>query len=444
MAPNDIYNSQRKYENILKYLDDLTIPPKERPRRDKRAKIGKYYVKNPENLQWFRKLITLFEAKDISYVRRIRLLACLKIICHHTPKALPNLDRDDVNGIVAQMHKSHKSVKSKQDFIRDIRHIWKSILPEKDERGREDETLIPYAVRHLSARVDKSREKRRDDRLSFDEFERLVSYFGKDPRMQFYLMLALESLGRPQEVLYTRIKDVDLQDNYARIHISSHGKEGTGILQVIDSYPYLIRWLKVHPLAKDPDAFLFVNLGCKNRGGQLTNVNINKHLRSACKCLGITKPITCYSLKRNGITHRRLRGDTDLEVQHAARWTSTKQLSTYDKSDQEDALRIALVKRGMLKDEKLSHLAPKVKTCTFCSHQNGYTEQACEKCLRPLDRQAIQAEFDRREKEMAMYQKMIELGQVQTQTLERVGNLNPEALQRLLKVLSALDGALKT
>ena len=76
-----------------------------------------------------------------------------------------------------------------------------------------------------------------------------------------------------------------------------------------------------------------------NRCKQMKPKNVNKMIRKACKDLQIDKPITCYSLKRNGVTMRRLRGESDVEIQHAARWTSTKQLKTYDLSSQDEAFK---------------------------------------------------------------------------------------------------------
>lgn len=198
----------------------------------------------------------------------------------------------------------------------------------------------------------------------------------------------MESLGRPQEMLYIRIRDVEKYDNYAKLYIPDHGKEGCGVLQCIDSYPYLIKWLEQHPLKSDPDAFLFINLDSHNFGKQLTPYKINRELKQACKCLGINKPITCYSFKRNGVTHRRRRGDSDLEIQHVARWTSTRQLKTYDLNDQEDAFQLALERKGLLpkKDKKNLHEA---KRCFFCNTAAGFTDEFCPKCKRPLDRDKI-------------------------------------------------------
>ena len=134
----------------------------------------------------------------------------------------------------------------------------------KDIKGRPDETLVPYVVRHLSPKVDRSKERTRNDKLDFDEFHKILDFFSNDLRMQAYLMLALESIARPQELLYRKWRDFKPDTNYAIINLSDHGKEGTGILQCIDSYPFLLRWQDVHPFKNDPEAYIFINTGNKH------------------------------------------------------------------------------------------------------------------------------------------------------------------------------------
>ena len=384
MADNDIYNNKRKYEEFKAKLEDFLIPPEKRTNSWKNK--GKYHCKNRENLQYFKQFFRYFEAKDLSYVRRNRLINTLRMICYATDSKLKDLDREGIDQIVTFMHTAYKTPKSKADFIKDIKYMWKIFFPEKDEKGRIDDTIVPYAVRHLSPKIDKSREKRRNDKLTWEEFEKIVNFFNADPRMQFYLMLSFESLGRPQEILYTKIKDVEVYDNYAKIWISEHGKEGIGFLQCIDSFPYLVKWLEKHPYKNNKDSFLFVNLSDRGFGQQFNPKNINNKLRKACKYLNIDKSITAYSLKRSGVTLARLRGDSDVEIQHRARWTSSKQLKTYDLSQQDDSFKIELVKRGLIKDDKYKHLMPKTKECLFCNRKYGFTVEICENCKRPLDR----------------------------------------------------------
>jgi integrase len=390
MAEDDIYGSKGKYERFIKNFDKLTKKPKKNGRL-------KYYCKNSVNLKYFKKLIPSFESKDMSYIRRNRILSILRMITTFTEKDLKKCDRDDVNSVVAQAHKVYVTVDSKKTFIKNLKVIWKTLLPEKDQKGRIDENIMPYEVRHISNRIDKSKQKLRNDRISWNEFKRILRYFSGDTQIQAYLMLAFESLGRPQEILYTKIKDYEFYDNYGKIWISEHGKEGTGFLQCIDSFPYVAQWYKEHPLKDDSEAFFFINLNNRGRYQQLKNDNINHRIKNACKFLGIKKRVTCYSLKRNGITYRRLRGDSDTQIQHAARWTSTKQLKVYDMSTQHDALNIELQKRGMTKEIKEAEKA-EAKICMYCGFGNGFTADLCVSCKRPLDRNKIREMAERAER----------------------------------------------
>jgi integrase len=383
MAEDDIYGSKGRYEQFKSNLTLFTIPPSERKLRHK------YYCRNPENLKYFKMLFMHFEAKDLSFIRRLRILQTFKFVVYHTTKNLKNFNRKDIDKILARMHVTHKSSTSKETFIKDLKHVWKILFPDTDEKGRPDETIVPYTVRHISGKIDKSRQKLRSDKLTWEEFEQIVDYFSNDPRIQLYLTLSLESLVRPQELLYVRLENVERYDSYAKVLISEHGKEGTGLLQCIDSYPYLIKWLDQHPQKNNGKAFLFVNTGNTNTLKQLKPSNINKMIRKACKDLKINKPITCYSLKRNGVTMRRLRGESDMEIQHAARWTSTKQLKTYDLSSQDEAFKLALEKRGLIKQDKYSENGLKAKICFFCKEKAGFSEINCPKCKRPLDRDTV-------------------------------------------------------
>lgn len=377
MAEDDIYKNKGKYERFMGSLDQFLIPASGLKGRGRR----KYHCRNPKNIQYFKKLHRHFETRDLSYISRCRLFDTLRFITFVAEKDLAICGREEVNEIVGRSHKVNHSSHGKETFIKNLKRIWSVLFPEIDDHGRIEDNVGPYPVRHLSSRVDRSKQRLRNDRLTLEEFERLVSYFAGDVEMQAYISLAVESLGRPQEICYTRIRDVELHDTHARIWISSHGKEGTKFLHCIDSYPYLIKWFSQHPHQRDGDAFLFLALNKKDR--QLTPANINKKLRNACKRLDIDRQITAYSLKRNGVTFRRLRGDSDVEIQRVAGWTSTKQLQTYDLSSAEDVFQQQLVRRGLApeKDHALNHAT---KNCV-CGAQVGFSEKICDQCKRVVD-----------------------------------------------------------
>ena len=372
MAEDDIYGSKSRYEKFLENLDSFVEKPGETTQR-------KYYCKNSKNLEYFRRLAKIYEAKDLSYIRRLRVFRVLSVVVYVSEKDLKDCEREDIDEVVAFSHTVNNTVKSKGDFIRDVKTIWKSLFPDLDERGRIDETIMPYVVRHLSSKIDKSKEKLRNDRFTLEEFDKIINYFSNNPMIQCYITLAFESFGRPQELCYRKLKDVEIEENYCKIWVSSNGKEGCKFLQSIDSFPYFLKWYEKHPYKDNKESYLFLSNGKSDR--PLTPLNVNKKLRYACKDLGIDKKITNYSFKRNGITTSRLRGDSDVSIQHRAGWTSTKQLKTYDMSTKEDAFKVELAKRGLIAEEKYDDYLPKTKIC-ICGEVIGFAEKVCPKCKR--------------------------------------------------------------
>ncbi|MAG60771.1 hypothetical protein CL619_03215, partial [archaeon] len=256
MAKDDIYGNKRRYENLVSNLESFLEVPEIKKGRGKR----KYYIKYKQNLKHFSKLCTHFEMKDLSFSRRVRVIGVLLFITSIVNKDLKDCTRDDINEIIAAMHKVNTTVSSKTSFIKNIKCIWRVLFPEKDHLGRDDETLCPYVVRHLSRKMDKSKETLRNEKYTIEEFQQIIKFFEKDPKVQAFITIMQETYARPQELLYLKIRDLQLFDNYGVARVSEHGKEGCKLIQFENlSYPYLLKWLGEHPLANDPNAFLFIN-----------------------------------------------------------------------------------------------------------------------------------------------------------------------------------------
>ena len=71
MAEEDLYESKRKYLAVVEKLEEYMKPNKTR----------KYHTKNPKNIEYFKKLVKHFDAKDLSYIRRGRLIQTMQMIC---------------------------------------------------------------------------------------------------------------------------------------------------------------------------------------------------------------------------------------------------------------------------------------------------------------------------------------------------------------------------
>jgi hypothetical protein len=128
----------------------------------------------------------------------------------------------------------------------------------------------------------------------------------------------------------------------------------------------------------------------------MSTANINKFLRKHCSMLGIKKPITCYSFKRNSITIARLRGEKDDKIQKKAGWVSTKQLHTYDLGTQTDILDRELIELGMKKSKDNKEYRTN-KICPFCKAINPLSNEFCFSCKQPLDINVVKKEIEGKE-----------------------------------------------
>lgn len=432
MAIEDIYGNKRKYEYFKKnYKKMLAWPGEEYFKKPIKRGERKHFCRDSVNLKYFPELFELFELKDLSFVRRNRLLTDFIYITHLADKDLKDLGRSDINKFVIMMREKYKSWESQRPFIVAMKIFWRDLFPETDNRGRIDTTVYPYQVRHLITRRDKSKEEIKNNNTTVEDFFKVLSFFNDDPCLQAYLSTIFECLCRPQELAYVKISDVVLFDNYSRICISSHGKEGVKNLQPVFSHPYINQWKKIHPLTSNPDAYFFLN----SNKEQLTNIVVNKKIKEAIIKLEIClrneegeivlneknkpkyKKLTCYSVKRLGVTSRILRGDDPSHIQKIAGWNSLAVLPSYDLTSQEDIFMIELARHGLLvrKEDKNKYkeFMPKNKICV-CGATLQLTAKICNKCQRSVDgsdiehTQALQEQVKKLSKKIQEHEKLFE------------------------------------
>ena len=184
MPEEDIYGSEKKYLRFIANLHSLI----EKPKQDRKTK---YYCKNKENLAYFEKLDKSFRVKNISFVRRLRLFATLKFIVFATEKDLRTLTIDDWDNILLFMHGQNWSERYRKDFFIDKDYIFLNLFGEKS--GQFEIT------KSKKYKIDPSRQKAREDKLTPEEYEKLVNFFNDKPNIQCFIAVSFENLGRPQE-----------------------------------------------------------------------------------------------------------------------------------------------------------------------------------------------------------------------------------------------------
>lgn len=129
-----------------------------------------------------------------------------------------------------------------------------------------------------------------------------------------------------------------------------------------------------------------------------------------------------------------------MEIQKNARWTSLKQLPTYDQTDQEDALKIALQRRGLVSLDKKTMEQPKSKKCAFCNEIAGFAETICPNCNHPLDRKLI-VEEKKKDEEIQELRKTV--SDYENHFKEFKNEILREFATEILKIKNSM-GALQT
>src|SRR3990167_726150 len=383
MAEDDIYGSKHCWETILKKIESGAYL---KPHAN-----SKFYIKNRDNLKYFPIVAKELDLKDNAFIRRQMIVTTLKKICYLTEKDLKDITQEDVKEIVRKANSMNKTSNSRNEFLTIARMIWKMILPEKDHLGRVDTSIVPYSWRIKVDYSDKSIKKDKSDKITYAEYTEILKGLNGNPKMQLFISLMFSNLARPQEICFIDLEDVTIFDNYARIRISKHGKEGTKTLQLIDNFYYLIQWLNVHPYwRKDNKMPLFITTANNSRHKRMNPIHANKALRNILEKLNIKKPLSGYSFKRNGVTSKLIAGENPQDIQKTAGWASFKTIQSYDLSVQEDYFKEELIRKGVIKtDDKDKKINVHFKVCAFCNDISPLTSEFCMQCKRPLNREEI-------------------------------------------------------
>src|SRR6476620_11649720 len=91
-------------------------------------------------------------------------------------------------------------------------------------------------------------------------------------RDRCYHTMARDLSARPHEILNLKIKDIRFKtiDKYQYAEVLVNGKTGSRSIPLIQSIPYIKDWLSNHPSKNNPNSPVFIGLGRRSVGRQLT------------------------------------------------------------------------------------------------------------------------------------------------------------------------------
>jgi integrase len=212
-----------------------------------------------------------------------------------------------------------------------------------------------------------------------------------------------DSGARISEIGNLRLKHV-VFDKYGAV-LTVDGKTGMRRVRVIFSAPYLASWIDMHPGKKNPESFLWINVGQRNRGAHMRYPGFCVLIKRIAKNAGIEKRVYNHLFRHSRSTELS-QHLTEAQMEEHLGWIhGSKMPRTYihmSGRQMDDAI---LKIHGIVKKEDLKPELTSV-TCSRCEHVNGPTSDFCCKCGMTL---TIQAATDVEKKRSNIAMALMEL-----------------------------------
>lgn len=206
-----------------------------------------------------------------------------------------------------------------------------------------------------------------------------------NPRDQTILDLFLYTGQRNMAIRSLRIRDIDLEEGRYRLNPEMDGLKGAS--ENGEWRPLLLakasvqQWLRYHPYADDPDAYLLIPKPKYNEVEPYKMLARNAISRVTNKIkeeAGIDKPMHPHALRHNFVTLAKREYEMDdATIKYLIGHSPSSNImeTTYQHLDDEDHIRAAETALGLRDDEDESSLTPPV--CPQCGEPLPGDAKAC-------------------------------------------------------------------
>lgn len=198
------------------------------------------------------------------------------------------------------------------------------------------------------------------------------------PRDQALISVMYETACEPFEVLNMKVSSVMFDEDGGVVVLK--GAMGSRRIRVVDSIPYLMAWLNVHPLRNTPEAPLWIVRRGKPEG--LGYMGIWRLCKKLKRLTGLKKPLRPNYLRHAGLTFW-AKILPEQKLKKLAGWSpSSRMASIYihlsGKDLDDDILAAHGRKRKKPQELGPSLLAP--RECPRCKFENTPTALFCVRC----------------------------------------------------------------
>ncbi len=320
-------------------------------------------------------------------IKPIRIFACISTLHRFALSATKNfkdMNRIDVQNIVANIEKSNISDSSKREYKVRLKKFFKWLQGEQ------------HSASWVKTSMKNSSRKLPDTLFTEEEVGELIKAT-KNPRDRALISLLFDSGCRIGEIGDLRKKDI-IFDEHGAVAIVN-GKTGARRIRLMFSGSAIADWMEYHPKKEDANAYLFVNLEGHNKGKQIQYDSLDKILKNVAERAGLKKRVHLHLFRHSRATMY-AEHLTESQMDECFGWVQGSRMSrTYvhlSGKQIDDAILSIYGKKK--KEETLPILMN--KKCPRCKKENGPTSSFCTQCGQPLDVRAMQDVEDSQRKLM--------------------------------------------
>lgn len=174
----------------------------------------------------------------------------------------------------------------------------------------------------LKRQKETKKELQKSDLLTRDEIREILKHLSR-PIDKALFMILFETKCRQSEIINLKMKDVTFYDSYAEVYIRE-SKTSQRNIPIVESIPYLARYLEDYPHREDTEAYFIVHKW-KGRYKKYSLFSFNRLLTRNTKFL--KKKVYTHLLRHTGLTEM-ARHLTEFQLKQMVGWTmDSKQAS---------------------------------------------------------------------------------------------------------------------
>lgn len=350
----DIHNYKRRMERRLELIKNS-------------SKISK------QNKDIVLKFYSDSTVQGLSSVRIEKYLYHLYQMALLFRKPFKDATKRDLIKLVEQIEMRGWSERTKYDYKISLR-IFFRWLRKTDE--------YPDEVKWIKPRLKNG--NRLPEEILMQEEVKALALKAQNPRDRALVLTLYESGCRIGELLPLRLKHVQF-DKFGAVLIVI-GKTGSRRVRVIGCAPALANWCEVHPLKRDSESFLWIDMGTRNRYAMMSYAAVSKMLRKLAENAEIKKRVNPHSFRHARATHL-ASSLTEAQMKELFGWVQSSDMaSTYVHLSGRDVDNALLKLQGIVQeDEAKRQEVLKVRLCQRCQESNDPVSKFCRRCGSPLD-----------------------------------------------------------